>query len=241
MEVSYEVDSYLSDFYVAPRTKRCARLTFAPPNSAVVSLKDSQCSGAILEIEPICNEDHAEGCFGCRTTIRAYRRQMSKAFVREEDVSDDPLPPARLPLVPPGTKNYVTATGATRLQEELQQLQTKRSAVVARADDPEARMEAQGLDHRIRHLQHSLRTAEVVSPAREAADTLRFGSTVTVRDQRGVEARYQIVGVDETDHSPENVSWLSPFARALLNAGKGQRVRVKIPRGESEIEILAVA
>ena len=37
------------------------------------------------------------------------------------------------------------------------------------------------------------------------------------------------------------VSWRSPIAKALLNASVGQRLRVKLPGGETELEIVAVA
>ncbi|MEO6568627.1 MAG: GreA/GreB family elongation factor [Opitutaceae bacterium] len=46
--------------------------------------------------------------------------------------------------------------------------------------------------------------------------------------------------MDETDLDRGDVSWLSPLARALLNAGTGQRVRVKTPRGEAVWEIVSI-
>jgi transcription elongation factor GreB len=36
------------------------------------------------------------------------------------------------------------------------------------------------------------------------------------------------------------VSWLSPIARALLNARGGQRVRFKSPAGEAQLEIVGI-
>jgi transcription elongation factor GreB len=56
-----------------------------------------------------------------------------------------------------------------------------------------------------------------------------------------VESTYRIVGVDETDIDRNWVSWLSPIAKALLNARVGQRVRFKFPSGEAELEIIRVA
>ena len=72
-------------------------------------------------------------------------------------------------------------------------------------------------------------------------DQVRFGTTVTVRKPSGDETRYRIVGVDEMDVDRDWVSWLSPIARALLNARLGQRVRFKFPSGEEELEITAIA
>ncbi len=168
---------------------------------------------------------------------------MSKAFLRESDFDDSPdLPPAASPL-PPGARNYLTPAGARRLQAELAHLvEQARPPLAARTHDPEAKRELRLLDQRIRYVQHSLSTAHIVAPS--AADTddgiVRFGSTVTVRAPGGGESRYQLVGVDEADPAEDRVSWLSPLARALLNARVGERVVFHAPAGPRELEILAV-
>lgn len=168
---------------------------------------------------------------------------MSRAFVRESDVPQLPeLPPQVSPL-PPGAKNYLTPGGAQRLQAELKRLlETERPRLAAApSDDIDAKRELQVLDQRIRYLQQSLRTAELTPPPADGEkDAVRFGATVTVREQNGAETKYRIVGVDETDLDRNWVSWLSPIARALLNARRGERVHFKAPRGLRELEIVAV-
>lgn len=166
---------------------------------------------------------------------------MSKAFVREDYFSEDVPPPRNFPTVPAGTKNYLTARGADRLRDELAELVRKRSGLTALITDSEIRRSVQEIDRRIRHVQESLRTAEIVSPASDSADVVRFGATVTVRDSRGIDARYRIVGVDETNLDRGDVSWLSPLAQALLNARTDQRIRLKAPRREEELEIVEIA
>jgi transcription elongation factor GreB len=69
---------------------------------------------------------------------------------------------------------------------------------------------------------------------------VRFGATVTVRERNGEASVYRIVGVDEMDLDRNWVSWLSPIAKALLNARPGQRVRFKSPAGEQELEITGI-
>lgn len=165
---------------------------------------------------------------------------MSQAFLREDDIHDHTPPPRNFPVVPPGTKNHLTATGAVRLREELASLTEKRATMTAATRDPDARRQVRDLDHRIQHLQQSLRTAEVAPVEGGSSDVVRFGATVTVRDDHHVETRYRIVGVDETDFGPNHVSWISPLAQALLNARVGQRVRLKTPRGATQLEIVAV-
>ena len=60
-----------------------------------------------------------------------------------------------------------------------------------------------------------------------------------MRDQFG-ESRYRIVGVDESDLDRDEVSWLSPIAKALLNAKLGQKVKFRFPAGEDVLEIISI-
>jgi len=166
---------------------------------------------------------------------------MSKAFTKEDDVGDAPILPRPVSLLPPGAKNYLTAGGAAQLRTELTRLlEVERPPLVARPDDTDAKRELQALDQRIQYLQASLRTAEIVTPPAPPHDIVRFGATVTVRDRAGAESLYRIVGVDETDFDRGWVSWLSPIARALLNAPLSGHVSFKTPRGISDLEITAI-
>ena len=166
---------------------------------------------------------------------------MSKAFTRESDDAPD-LPPApRRSSLPPGAKNYLTPEGARQLRAELERLtQIERPRLAGDTGDAEAKRRVQGLDQRILDLQQSLQSAVVVPPPAATEERVRFGATVTVRDRAG-ETRYRIVGVDEADLDRGWVSWLSPIAKALLNARPGQRVKFKFPSGEEELEIVRIA
>lgn len=165
---------------------------------------------------------------------------MSKAFVRESDHPDLPEPPPLVSPLPPGAKNYLTPDGAERLRAEVARLaDTERPRLAAAAArDDEAKAQLQALDQRLRYLRGSLRSG-VVAPPPDDRDVVKFGAVVTVRDAGG-EARYRIVGVDETDVDRGWVSWLSPLARALMNARKGERVAFNAPSGRKELEVVAV-
>jgi transcription elongation factor GreB len=166
---------------------------------------------------------------------------MSKAFTREsDDIPDQPALPRPSPL-PPGVKNYLTPDGERRLRAELEHLvQEQRPQAIAGAEDSAARRSPAGLNQRVVHLQQCLHTAVLVLPPAPPWEQVRFGATVTVRDPSGEELHYRLVGVDETDIDRGWVSWLSPIARALLNARLGQRVRFKSPAGERELEITGI-
>lgn len=164
---------------------------------------------------------------------------MSKAFTRDDDSSQPVLQRPVSPL-PPGVKNYITADGAKRLEEELKYLREIERPRVVTSNDPAKIELLQKIDLRIAYLDQSLQTAEVVSPPAQPDDKVRFGATVTVRDKTGNETKYRIVGVDETDIDRDWVSWRSPIAKALLNASVGQRVKFQIPAGVQDWEIVAI-
>ena len=49
-----------------------------------------------------------------------------------------------------------------------------------------------------------------------------------------------ILGVDEADSAQGQVSWVAPVARALIKARVGDVVRLAVPGGAQELEVLAV-
>jgi transcription elongation factor GreB len=170
---------------------------------------------------------------------------MSKAFTKEDDAGDVLVPRPVSPL-PPGARNHITAAGARRLREELARLEAERPELLARVSEPgmrgaDAKERLQHLEQRIAYLQQSLQSAEVAVVPPPPHDVVRFGATVTVRDPRGEETTYRIVGVDETNLDRNEVSWLSPIARALLNARLGQKVPFRFPAGTAQLEIVRIA
>jgi transcription elongation factor GreB len=161
---------------------------------------------------------------------------MSKAFTKESDDERDE-PGAR--TLPTGTKNYLTADGAKRFREELDQLlEQKRAQAALGTEDSKQKLPA--IERRVRQLEESLRAAEIVSTPEKPWEQVRFGATVRVRDEAGEGTRYRIVGVYEMDLDKDWVSWISPMARALLNRRAGEKVKIKTPGGERTLEILEI-
>lgn len=167
---------------------------------------------------------------------------MSKAFTREsDDAPEIPLRLRRITTLPPGTRNYLTASGARRLREELHAtLHPKRERLQHLATDDDAKRELSAVTDRIVQIEHTLSTAVIVEPHAPPHEQVRFGATVTARHRSGEETHYRIVGADETDIDRDWISWLSPIARALLNAQVEQKVRIKLPGGDDELTILAI-
>jgi transcription elongation factor GreB len=162
--------------------------------------------------------------------VVASLRGMSKAFTREDDDAPERPWVVVTPVLPPGTRNLLTSAGATRLRRELDQLAAERNGAT--------RSPAQ--EQRLAVLRAALAGAEIIPPPAPPWEQVRFGATVTVRNTAGVEDRYRIVGVAESDPANDAVSWISPIARALLNRRIGERVPFRFPSGADTLEILAV-
>lgn len=162
---------------------------------------------------------------------------MSKAFTRESDESgDDDISPIRAPL-PPGVTNYITPQGAERLQQRLKTLLDKKEQLTASPNESES--ELRKLESNIRALRQILSTVVVAQPSPNP-DKVAFGATVRIRDQRGEEESYRIVGVDEAEPENNSISWLSPLAKALLSRKVGDIIRFQSPAGARELVILSI-
>ena len=133
---------------------------------------------------------------------------MSRAFIKE-----DVDPPERSGRkrsasgLPPGATNYITARGAKRLRDELQKLRATNA-------DSEC----------IGELERILASVHVVDPPDPTSNSVSFGATVTVNDKKGLAETYTVVGVDELDHEPDAVSWISLIGKALLAADMGDSI-----------------
>ncbi len=97
------------------------------------------------------------------------------------------------------------------------------------------------IEGRIRELEGMIAAAQVIDPARLSGDKVVFGATVTMEDtETGETMTYQIVGVHEFDVAAGRISISSPIARAIIGKSEGDVVRVKIPKGERELEIVRI-
>lgn len=179
---------------------------------------------------------------------------MSKAFTREQDDAfEDDLDEEERAL-PQGTKNYITPAGYARLEAELKHLiEVERPEVVRvvswaaglgdrseNADYIYGKKRLREIDKRIRFLTKRLGFAQIVDPTQQPQDRIYFGATVVVADDRGTEATYTIVGIDELDPGRGRISWRSPLALALLGKEKGETVTVRTPAGVQQLEILEI-
>ncbi len=153
-------------------------------------------------------------------------------------------------------KNYITPAGIERLREELRHLRrVERPEVVEivswaagngdRSENGDyiyGKKRLREIDGRIRHLLKRLEIAEVVDPeAQPNKERIFFGATVTYADEEDVERTIRIVGIDEARIEQNEVSWISPVARALMKAAVGDVVPLQTPDGIVDIEVVDIS
>ena len=150
----------------------------------------------------------------------------------------------------------LTARGAQKLRDELQELKTvARPRVIAaiaearahgdlkeNAEYHAAKEQQSFIEGRLAEIEAKLSNAEVIDvTVLNAHGRVVFGATVDlVSEETGDEVTYQIVGDDEADIKQGMISISSPIARALIGKEEGDVAAVQAPGGVKEYEIVAV-
>jgi transcription elongation factor GreA len=97
------------------------------------------------------------------------------------------------------------------------------------------------IEGRIMELNDKLARAYVVDLSNMKADKVVFGSTVTLYDTASEEEiSYKIVGEDEADIKLGKISCTSPVGKALIGHKLDDSVKVKVPSGTKEYEIIDI-
>src|SRR5579864_1897819 len=144
----------------------------------------------------------------------------------------------------PGSQ-YITAEGARRLQDELDELWKRErpkvtqavAAAAAQGDRSEnaeyiyGKRRLREIDRRVRFLRRRLDGMVVVDQPPADASRVFFGAWVLLEAKDGAQSRYRIVGPDEFDMAPGYISMDSPLGRALLRRRIDEEVVVETPGG----------
>ncbi|WP_066552721.1 transcription elongation factor GreB [Croceicoccus bisphenolivorans] len=98
------------------------------------------------------------------------------------------------------------------------------------------------IDRELAHLSRRMKAARVVVPS-EQPDKSRvfFGAAVTIADEDDEHRTVTIVGDDEADAGKGLIGWGSPLARALRGSSVGDLRTVRLPAGDKEWEVMAIA
>jgi len=162
---------------------------------------------------------------------------MSRAFVKED--SEDPGEPVK--RQPSGKPNYVTPAGLDTLKARAAELTWLRAGLVSkqRVDEPRS-LELRQAETDLEYYETQVKRAILVDNRGLAAEDVRFGATVSLREPGGTVREYKIVGEDEADPAAGKLNWSSPLAAALLGAGPGARVALPRKTGAIQLEIISV-
>jgi len=97
------------------------------------------------------------------------------------------------------------------------------------------------IEGRIQELQDKLARAYVVDLSNLKPDKVVFGATVTLYDTSNEEeVSYKIVGEEEADIKLGKISCTSPVGKALIGHKLDDAVKVKVPSGTKEYEIIDI-
>jgi transcription elongation factor GreA len=140
-----------------------------------------------------------------------------------------------------------------KLQDEINALETEfrvelpREILKARAHgdlsenaEYHAAKERQGyVNARLGQLQARLREISMIDMSRIPHDRVGLGSTVVVFDiDKDEQIRYKLVTSEEVDVAKGMISTSSPIGRGLLGKQVGDSVKIQIPGGVREMEIV---
>lgn len=152
--------------------------------------------------------------------------------------------------------NYITPAGLAALKARYDHLLgSERPEIVAvvswaagngdRSENGDylyGRKRMREIDRELAHLARRMKAAKVVDPARQPdRERVWFGATVTIADEDDNQRTVTLVGDDEQDATQNRIGWSAPIARALRGAAIGDLRTVRLPAGEKEWEVLAIA
>jgi len=163
---------------------------------------------------------------------------------------------AKTTITPPTDDKIILVTkeGLKKLTEELDQLRNvKRKEVAERIKEAisygdlsenseyeEAKNEQAFVEGRIIELEEKVKYAKIITEKHQVA-SVQLGTRVVVRNHSKRNAQpeeYTIVGSTEADPLAHKISNESPVGRALLERRAGDKVKVQIPAGMVEYEII---
>ncbi|GGO33744.1 transcription elongation factor GreA [Deinococcus humi] len=152
------------------------------------------------------------------------------------------------------TQERITMTqrGYDKLAETLHHLKTVRREQISEymgiaiadgdlresAAYDEARMQQSENEARIAEIENQLERAEIIEG--DASKGAGLGAKIRVRDEKGNERLFELVGTYEVDVPKGRVSDASPFGQALAGKREGDTVTVQLPKGTAKFEVLSV-
>ncbi len=149
----------------------------------------------------------------------------------------------------------MTRDGYSKIKAELEYLEQtempKVTARVAAARDEgdlsenaeyHGARETQGmLQAKINQLKDKLGRASIIDTSKLPKDQVAFGATVVVKDlDIDDEETFTLVGAGEEDYDQGKIMVTSPIGQGLVGAKIGDKVKISVPKGVINFEILEI-
>lgn len=139
-------------------------------------------------------------------------------------------------------KTYkLTQEGIDELNRELGELIDKRPDITERirtarelgdlsenAEYASARSEQDRCETRIKEVDNILKNIELIKEPGNSGK-IHLGNKVTLKNEKGKERMYQVVGTVEADPLEGKISDESPIGQALMGKAKGDNVEITLP------------
>jgi len=125
-----------------------------------------------------------------------------------------------------------------QISQRIQEAQTQ-GDITENAEYVEAK-EAQAFNEgRIMELENLINSAVVVSKKRRK-DIIQVGSEIVVKDKKGKNIGFVVVGPEDADPEKGKISNESPLGKVLLGRKKGEQVEVRTPSGKAKYKIVKI-
>jgi transcription elongation factor GreB len=165
---------------------------------------------------------------------------MSRGFVKEDDQEEVPMVPPRAYL-PEGVSNFVTPNGINQLLAEKLMLVSEKNNP-PNTNENERRLALNYINTKLQLLDNRIAEAKIVNLSEQPQNEIRFGAKISLKIEASQKIQtFQIVGVDEADISKGKVSFLSPFAKLLMNKKIGDKVILKQAKQDVVFEIVNIS
>ncbi len=150
---------------------------------------------------------------------------------------------------------YLTRERVVELEAELRELKINGRAEIAQkiaearsygdlsenAEYDAAKEAQEHLEIRIAKLEETLARARIIESADLPNDKVYILSVVTLKDLKNGEViEYRLVSPEEADFDKNKISVTSPIGKGLMGKRKGETVKIKVPAGFLEYEILEI-
>ena len=150
----------------------------------------------------------------------------------------------------------ISRTGYNKLKKELNHLE-KEELPEVRQTVAEAREEGdlkengayiygrqrQGhIEGRIGELKAKLNRSDIIDCTEVDCDRAVFGTVVSFLDlDTNKNVKYQLLGPHDADIDTGSISILSPIGSAIVGCEVGDKLTIKVPRGDRNLEVIDIA